>query len=392
MKTKNACIISKFIYENDTRLQQQVSILEGNDFHIDVICQLDEKKNINLRNNVNIYGVSTPAEKDTIIKYIFNTVKFSIPAFLKLQKLSLAKKYDIIIVHTLPEFLVFTTVIQKLLGAKIILDVRDTSVELFDSKWNNKKRRIFRKFVVLLANFSCCYADKIIVASPGFKEKLLERKVKEDKITIIFNSADTEIFKFDDQRKFEKIDAGLKIIYHGSIAERFGIDIAIKAIKYIIDVIPNTRLNIYGFYDTEYKLVLEKLISKLGLENNVILNGRESLESIYSKIKEADLGIVPYKDDFFMQLAFSTKLFEYVVSGIPVVTSRLKPAESIFSDESLFFVKPRNPKELADKIIFICYNPEIRKLQVQNAYKDYAKISSNVMNKHFFNIVNKIFA
>ncbi len=390
MKTKNACIISKFIYENDTRLQQQVSILEDNDFYIDVICQLDEKKSINLRNNVTIYGVSTPARKDTIIKYIFNTVKFSIPAFLKLQKLSLAKKYDIVIVHTLPEFLVFTTVIQKLFGAKIILDIRDTSVELFDSKWNNKKRKIFRKLVVLLANFSCYYADKIIVASPGFKEKLLERKIKENKITIIFNSADTKIFKFDNQRKFEKIDTDLKIIYHGSIAERFGIDVAIKAMKYIVDVIPNTKLNIYGFYDTEYKLVLKKLILKLGLEKNVILNGRESLESIYTKIKEADLGIVPYIDDFFMQLAFSTKLFEYVASGIPVVTSRLRPAESIFSDESLFFVKARNPKELADKIIFVCNNPEIRKLQVQNAYKDYMKISSEIMNKRFLNIIEDI--
>lgn len=390
MKNKNACIISKFIYENDTRLQQQVNILDTAEYNVDIICQLVEKININLSNNVSIYGVSTPAEKDTIVKYILNTLRFSLPAFLKLQKLSLLKKYDIIIVHTLPEFLVFLTVFQKLFGTKIILDVRDTSVELFDTKWNNKKRKLFRKLVVAFANLSCSYANKIIVASPGFKDKLLERKVNPDKVTIIFNSADTKIFKLDNERKFEKVEENLKIIYHGSIAERFGLDIAVEAMKYVVEVIPKSILNIYGFYDNDFKKSLETMIKELNLEENVILNGRESLEHLYNKIKEADLGIVPYKDDFFMQLAFSTKLFEYVVSGIPVVTTRLKPAESVFSEDSIFFVKPRDPKDLADKIIFACHNPELRKRQVQNAYKDYSKISSDIMNERFLSIVNEL--
>lgn len=390
MKRKKACIISKFIYENDTRLQQQVSILDKNNFDVDIICQLDKKKNFSLKESINIYGVSTPAEKDTIIKYILNTVRFSLPAFIKLLKLSISQRYDVIVVHTLPELLVFITIVQKLLGSKIILDVRDTSVELFDSKWNNKKRDYFRKIVVFFANLSCSYADQILVASPGFKDKLLERNVKKNKITIIFNSADTEIFKYDEKRIFKKIDKDLKIIYHGSIAERFGLDVAIEAISYVLNEIPGTILNIYGFYDREFKIIIKKMIVKFGLEENIILHGRESLDNIYIKIQDSDLGIVPYKDDFFMQLAFSTKLFEYVVSGIPVVTSRLKPAESVFTEDSLFFVESRNAKELAEKIVYVCKNPELRKTQVKNAFNDYSKISSDIMNNRFLKVVRSI--
>ncbi|MBK8944261.1 MAG: glycosyltransferase family 4 protein [Ignavibacteriae bacterium] len=390
MTNKRACIISKFLYENDTRLQQQVSILSQNNFSVEVICQLEEKRNISIKKNVRVYGVSTPGAKDTILEYIGNTIRFALPAFYYLQKLNFSKKFDIIIVHTLPELLVFITIFQKIFGTKVILDIRDTSVELFDSKWSHENRKLLRKLVVFFANLSCSIADKILVASPGFKEKLLERNIPKEKITVVFNSADTNIFRFDSQRIYQKIEKDLKIIYHGSIAERFGIDIAVESMKYITEKIPNAILNIYGFYDKAFKVRIKELIGKLKLENNVFLNDRESLENIYLKIKESDIGIVPYINDFFMQLAFSTKLFEYVASGIPVVTSRLKPAESVFNDESLFFVAARDSRELADMVIYISQHPDLREKQVKNAYEDYAKISSEIMNKRFLDVLNGI--
>ncbi len=390
MKIKNVCIISKFLYENDTRLQQQVAILAEEGFSVDVICQLEEKKSINVNAKVNIYGVSIPGDKDTITEYIFNMLKFGLPAFFKLQKLSFTRKYDLIIVHTLPELLVFTTIIQKLFGSKIILDIRDTSVELFDSKWSNGNRNLLRKVVTIFANLSCKYADKLLVASPGFKDKLLDRNVPAKKIIIVFNSADSKIFKFDKNRNFEKIDSNLKLIYHGSIAERFGLDVALEAVYYVNKKIPDTKLNIYGFYDKLFRTKLEKMVEKFDLNNNVFFNQRESLESIYHRIKDAHIGIVPYKNDFFMQLAFSTKLFEYVSSGIPVVTSRLKPAESVFTEDSIFFVKSRDSQELADKIVEICNNPEVRQAQVNKGFEKYSKISDSIMKERFINVVKEM--
>lgn len=390
MKKKKACLISKFIYQNDTRLQQQVAILIENNYKVDVLCYLDGEKSKTLKNGSRIYGVAEPGKKDTFGRYILNTIRFSIPAFFKLQFLNLKGKYDVIIVHTLPELLVFIPLFQKILGSKIILDIRDTSVELFASKWDNGNKKYLKNIITLLANLSCKFADKLIVASPGFREKLLERKIPEDKITLIFNSADTNIFKFDKDRTFKKITENLKIIYHGSIADRFGLDIAIKAIAKVKDKIPGTSFDVYGFYDDEYKNYLEQLIDELSVNNVVHLHGRLNLEMIYDKIKDADIGIVPYKDEFFMQLAFSTKLFEYVVSGIPVITSRLKPAEFVFDNDSIFFVQPNNSEQLAEKIIEICFNPEIRKTQVKKGFSNYQKISSQIMKERYLNIIENI--
>lgn len=107
MKNKKACLISKFIFDNDTRLQQQVTILVENDFDVNVICYLENEKDIKFNEKVTIHGVSNLGDKDSLLKYIWNTIKFIVPAFVKLQKLSFLKKFDIIIVHTLPELMVF---------------------------------------------------------------------------------------------------------------------------------------------------------------------------------------------------------------------------------------------------------------------------------------------
>lgn len=385
---KNICIISKFLYENDTRLQQQAKTLIADGKSVDVLC-LYNREQLKIKKNglLNIYGVASPTRKDTLILYLWSTLKFSISVFFKL--LSLKKKYDVIVVHTLPEFLVFIPFIQKILGSKILLDVRDTSVELFDSKWNGNKV-FLKKVVKLAAELSCTYADKIITASPGFEERLIQRNVPAEKITVLYNSADTNIFQFDKARKFEKITSGAKIIYHGTIAERFGIDIAIEALSLVNEKIPNSEMMIYGFYDEEYKVDLVKLIDKLKLNNFVHLNGRESLQNLYKHILKADFGIVPYRSDIFMELALSTKMFEYVASGIPVVASRLRPAELVFNNNCVIYAKPSKPEEFAAGIIKLCLDSQLRQQNVKNAFEAHSLISSKVMSKRYLDIINSL--
>ncbi len=387
MKSKKVCIISKFLYENDTRLQQQVATLSKAGTEVDVLCLLSNHSNQRVDQKITIHGVTKPSPKETIFKYFLSTFKFAFVSFVKLETLSFKKKFDLIVVHTLPESLVFVGALQKIRGVKILLDVRDTSVELFETKWGKGNRRFLINFVKASANLACRFSDKIITASPGFQQKLIERKVPSNKITIIYNTADTSIFKYDEKREFKKITSNAKIIYHGTVAERFGVDVAIEALALLQSKIPNSQLFIFGFYDDDYKQKLNKLITKLKLENLVMLNKRENLENIYKMIKISDIGIVPYRSDDFMQLALSTKMFEYISSGIPVIAARLRSAEYVFNDTCVFYATPGEPHEFADKIEQLCLNPDLRKNFTKNAIKAHKKVSSEVMSKLYFNIV-----
>ena len=52
---------------------------------------------------------------------------------------------------------------------------------------------------------------------------------------------------------------------------------------------------------------------------------------------EADLGIVPKRNDSFGDEAFSTKILEFMASGVPVVVSSTRVDRHYFNDKVVRF-------------------------------------------------------
>jgi glycosyltransferase involved in cell wall biosynthesis len=206
----------------------------------------------------------------------------------------------------------------------------------------------------------------------------------------MMNAADTNVFTFDEHRQFEAIKKGAKICYHGTVATRFGLAEAIEAIHLVQQRIPGTTLQIYGRHCSEYRAKLEALIKKLHLEDLVTLGGLQPHERIRELILSSDIGIVPYRSNDFMNIALSTKMFEYAASGIPIVASRLRSAESVFNDDCVSFAKPADPRDLADKIVELCLNPDLRRKKVQTAYQANANVAGPVMTKRFCDMIHSL--
>ena len=70
------------------------------------------------------------------ISYIFSYLKFFFLAKIALLK-NLSKKYAVIHVHNMPDFLVFSTLINKGFGSKVILDIHDNMPELYLAKFKS---------------------------------------------------------------------------------------------------------------------------------------------------------------------------------------------------------------------------------------------------------------
>jgi glycosyltransferase involved in cell wall biosynthesis len=73
-----------------------------------------------------------------------------------------------------------------------------------------------------------------------------------------------------------------------------------------------------------------------------------------------DFDVVPYLRDSFMDLALSTKSFEYIAVGLPVVASRVDSMTALFSDRSLQYSEPGDAADLADQIRRLCEAPRER--------------------------------
>jgi glycosyltransferase involved in cell wall biosynthesis len=390
-KMKYICMITQSCYITDSRVRRQAEILSNAGYKVDIINLYHKgREKIEKFGSVTTYGILNNGSREGIFKYLGFSILFFINAFIKLQFLSLKRKYELIEVHNMPESLVFTAIFQKIQGIPVILDIHDLTPELFKSKWKKSTNSLLISFIEFIERISCSFSDKVITVTDGCKKLLVQRKVPKEKITLILNSPDQDIFKYDTRREFKEITSGANFLYHGTVAERFGIHIAIEAMVHINKVIPCSVFRIYGKFDENYKNKLIRLIDSLGLNDNILIGGLVTLEEINVLIKKSDIGIVPYVNDYYMNLALSTKTLEYAACGLPVVTTRLQTIRSLFDDNSILYTDSDNPEDIAQKVIKLCFEPELRRNLSTNAYKTLEGISWQVMESRYLKLINSV--
>ena len=389
---KTICMITISSYPHDPRIRREVEELEKNGYEIDIISiSFENQKEVEKYGNITAYRVAKYLPgREELIPYLVYSFLYMIKSFFKLQQLHKKRKYSLIQIHNMPDYLIFVAFIQKLLKVPLILDIHDLTLELFEEKWPGLKYKFIKRIIKKIEKISCSFADHIITVTEGCKEKLVQRGVPSNKITLILNTANIKIFKFSTRSEYQIINKNAKLIYHGTVAKRFGIHLIIDAMKFVIEKIPGSVINIYGRYDSNYKSYLNERISVLGLSENVKLNGVLDRDEVPDVIRNSDIGVVPYLNNPYMHLALPTKACEFAAIGIPIVSTYLHTMALTFGSDSISFVNSENPEEFADRIIELCLNPELRKLRVDEAYQDVSKISWEVMGKQYTDLINHL--
>lgn len=390
-ESKRVCMIVQATFPQDTRVLRMADVLCNAGYYVDIISlRGDKDRSLEHHGKITTYRILKDYDQESFAKYLIKSILFFITAFYKLQLLDSRNEYDLLHIHNMPDHLIFLTIIQKLRGTPVILDLHDLTVELFNLKWNKKRLRLLLFMVKKIEFISCKFATHVITTSDGFVQRLTLRGVPREKITLIHNTPSARFFSFNNQRDYRLILCNAVLLYYGSIMRRFGIHNAIQAMPLIIKSIPGTKLFLFGEYDLKYKRELITLVEDLDLNSSVVFDGFLPVEQLMHQINLSDFGLVPYSDNEFMNLALSTKTFEYCIAGIPIIASRLKSIEGIFSDDCISFVRPDVPKDLAEQIIYLCQNPQIRKNKVENARLAISDISWEIMAKKYNELIDNL--
>jgi len=379
------------LYPQDVRVRREAEALAREGVAVDVICLRDKgQEAIESFGSVTAHRIMNQRSKERIEAYLILSIQFTLAALARLLALSRKNRYALIQVHNMPDYLVFAGVLHRLIGRPLVLDLHDLSVELFQSKWSGNKSAILLPIVKLMERFCCWMSNAVITTSQGFKDRLLGRGIPEDKITLVLNTADPNIFEYQADREFLPIEREARLLYHGTVAERFGLLTAIEAVAHLQKTVPGSQLNIYGKYDLSFRKTLEAKIEELGLKGMVILNGMKSLEEINAIIRQTDIGIVPYLSDEFMNLALSTKTFEYAATGLPTVASRVNSLTGLFDDECICYAVPGDAKNLAERVAWLCGHPERRQSQAAKARAALSEIGYSVMIGRYLNLMKRL--
>ncbi len=213
-------------------------------------------------------------------------------------------------------------------------------------------------------------ADEIIVPSEYLKKIVLMWGVNESKVKVIYNTFGDERIGAD-----KNVGAGEKkyIVSAGRLVPWKGFDILIDAIKELPE-----EINLIIIGEGPQKENIELKIKNLGLENRINLTGQLSHGELLQYFAEAEI--------FVLNTAYeglSHVILEAMQYGVPVITTDVGGNPVLIKDKYNGILVEYNKKEqLKEAILKLHNNSDLKKLFVENSYKELGKFNlENMLNR-----------
>jgi glycosyltransferase involved in cell wall biosynthesis len=359
-----ACMVAYTFYEEDNRVRRYAETLASRGDQVDVVALRQKgQSRSDVINGVRVFRIQkrSVTEKNKFA-YLAKLSLFFLRSMAFLTREQLKKRYDLIHVHSVPDFEVFAAVYPKWTGSKIILDIHDIVPEFYASKFKASKDSFIFRLLVAIERLSTGFSDHVIAANHIWEKRLQDRSVPARKCTTFLNFPDIQNFH---RRGRTRTDDRFILLYPGTLNYHQGLDIAIRAFAQIKDQVPQADFHIYG--TGEQLDVLKSLVAELGLQDRVSFKMVLPFYEITNVIENSDLGIVPKRGESFGNEAFSTKILEFMALGVPVVIPETAVDRYYFNDSVAKFFKASDEKSLADSMLLMITNPELRKNLVRNA-------------------------
>lgn len=395
-----AAVVLYSYYASDPRPRRESEALRRAGAAVDVICLRKNSSEAAFENinGVNVFRIPLKRRRAGKLVYILQYACFLAASFFLLSLWSFKKRYKLIHVHNMPDFLVFSGLVPRLGGAKIILDLHDPMPELFQSIYGLRENHLVVAWLKQMEKRSIAFADFVITPNVAFKELFTSRSCPGKKIQTVMNSPETRIFNFENYHDanggrvngskvpvFSK--TSFTLMYHGLIVERHGLDLAVEAVAQLYSRIPGITLHLFG-EPTEYLEKIFALAQKLNLKNAIHFHGFKTLPEIARNIVQADLGIVPNRLSVFTQINFPTRIFEYIAMNKPVIVPSTRGIRDYFNDEEILFFEPDNVNDLARKIEWASQNPAGLRRLLENGRRVYEKNRWESEQEKFLGLVN----
>ena len=385
------CMLAYSFYDTDARVRKYAETLVRRGNHVDVIALKREGQQAHdILNGVNIYRIQERLlDEKGKLDYLYKLLQFFIYSSFHLMKKHVIAHYDIIHVHSVPDFEVFAALLPKVYGTRIILDIHDPVPDFFSAKFGTGKKNIYIKILTFIEYISTQFADHVITVTDYWKEKIAKRAhIADSKISVILNLPDISIFNYQNFTR-NKSNSDFTLLYPGTLNKHCGLDVAIKAVNILKDEIPSIKFLIYGSGSESNNLRL--LVKQLNLEHIVSFHGFLPLSSIPQIMRDGDIGIALLSGSSeYSQQALNVKLFEFLSMGLAAIATRTKSIEYYLREGTVMLSEPNDPADVARCVREIYRNPEKRNELIKKGLEFIKHNNSEVEMSNYLRIVDHL--
>lgn len=364
LRGRRAAVLLFSHYPADPRPRRAAEALAAQGVNIDLICLRDSDSDPTHQTygNIDVTRVGLRRRRGGRLAYIAQYAAFVSTCFFRLAWRSLTRRYDFVHVHNMPDVLVFSAMVPKLLGAKVVLDLHDPMPELMRTIFKLPEESFSVAMLKRLEKWSIRFADLVLTVNLACKKIYSSRSCEPRKIKVVINSPDDDVFRLE--RTNSRNGNGKNgngsnpfvVLYHGSLVHRNGFDLALESLEKVKSTIPSVLLKVCGARTAFFEEVM-KTAQQRGLDRNVDYLGPCNVTEIVEAIENCDLGIIPNHRNIFTEINTPTRIFEYLALSKPVIAPKTRGIQDYFGDNDLIFFELGDADDLARQIEFAYSHP-----------------------------------
>jgi glycosyltransferase involved in cell wall biosynthesis len=352
---KRVCLVRQKFYPTQRNLRRNGDALTQEGYEAHVICVgAKEQPRHEIFNGVNIHRIYFSYHRNNVLWYLFDYLNFFILASLKLARLSIKKRFDVIEVCNIPDFHIFTTLFPKLLGTKVIFYMFEKTEAVLATNFGLSRQHVITRIVNFFTKIVMHYADHIIFTDVLVQKTAIEHLgIPRSKTTLVLNVPDESVFNLEpavspgDNHHFN-------ITIVSSILKRYGLQTMLQAVPLLIKDIPELKIHIIG--GGEFLPRIRQMAQEMAIEPYFNITGGIPYEEVSAHIARADICVAPMIDD----VGTPNKVLEYFALGKATVSSELPGLKALFNNDSIVYFHPGNEVELAERILELYHNPARR--------------------------------
>jgi glycosyltransferase involved in cell wall biosynthesis len=370
----------------DSRIQRQARALAERGDHVDCVCLSDDAEIAVGPGRITLHRAAAGKPRGGARAYIEGNARFLAGATRKVSALDRRGRFDLVEVHNMPDALVFAALRPKLRGTPLVLNFHDTFPELFATLFDRPPHHPLVHLIRAEERISASLADGHIFVTDEARELLRGRGINGKRTEVVMNTPDERVFGERRRPTAPPVDGELRIVYHGGLADRFGVETLVNAVALLRERNEPVALDVYGS-DAEAARQLAAVAAKIAPQGVRIAPQPTPVGEIPARLASAHLGVVPTLRDGFTEMLLPVKLLEYVHMGLPVVASRLPVIERYFGDDVLL-AEPGDPASIAAAIEGVRADPTAAQMRAERASRRLAKIEWRQQRQGYLELVD----
>ena len=230
---RRICMIVHAYYEEDARVRRQAEWLAEHGRPVDVIAlRRPGAPERDVIDGVAVRRLPVRRHQGAgLPTYLAEYTAFLCRAAVAAWTAHRRRRYALVEVHTIPDFLVFAALPLRLAGVPVLLDMHEAMPEFFRSRFPRAGNPLAHGLLRLQERLATGFASALMTVNDALADRLRALGVPAAKVTVVLNTPRLDLF---DPASFPsrpfRADGSLRLVYAGALTPTYELDVVIDAL------------------------------------------------------------------------------------------------------------------------------------------------------------------